>query len=140
MTYWTHHRVIMIESRLNIAKQYLHDAELLIEGNSVNSAISRTYYASYQAMWSALDNPVEGRIWRHLAIIKHFVSGYWCKPDHPRNIPGLFEHLRLPLRQLYISRIKADYDGIPIKTKIAKQAFDTVKETIEIIENLGEKE
>jgi uncharacterized protein (UPF0332 family) len=129
----------MIDFRLKISKQYLHDAEILIARNSVNSAISRIYYASYQAMWSALGNPVDGKIWRHLAVIKHFVRGYWYKPDHPRELPGLFEHLRLPLRQLYISRIKADYDGIPIKTKFAKQAVDTVRKTIEIIEDLGGK-
>lgn len=91
-------------------------------------------------MWSALGNPVEGKIWRHLAVIKHFVRGYWYKPDHPRELPGLFEHLRLPLRQLYISRIKADYDGISIKTRFARQAVDTVRETIEIVEDLGGKE
>lgn len=116
----------------------MSDAEILLDSGRINSAISRVYYASYQAMWSALDDPKEGKVWRHLAIIKHFVRGYWCKPNHPRNASGLFEHLRLPLRQLYINRIKADYDGLFIKKKIAEQAINTVKEAIKIVEEMEE--
>lgn len=128
----------MIEFRLEISRQYISDAEILLENNRINSAISRAYYASYQAMWSALDEPGEGQIWKHLAIIKHFVRGYWCKPNHPRDAAGLFEHLRLPLRQLYLNRIQADYDGLVVDKKVAELAINTVKETIKIVQEMGE--
>ena len=74
----------MIEHRLDFAKQYLADAYDLFHRKRFNSAVSRAYYASYQAMWAALGDPHDGKIWRHLAIIKHFVRGYWFAPTHPK--------------------------------------------------------
>jgi len=56
----------------------------LFEQQRFNSAASRAYYASYQAMWGALGDPVEGKVWKHLAIIKHFVRGYWFAPGHDK--------------------------------------------------------
>ena len=67
----------MIKYRLEFAKIYLQDAIELYEDGRFNSSASRAYYASYQAMWAGLGDPGDGRIWRHLAIIKHFVRGYW---------------------------------------------------------------
>ena len=66
----------MIRYRLEVAKKYLDDAKELFNQKRFNSAASRAYYASYQAMWSALGEPRDGKTWRHLAIIKHFVRGY----------------------------------------------------------------
>ena len=65
----------MIKHRLDFAKKYLDDAIELFNKKRLNSSVSRAYYASYQAMWAALGDPEEGKVWRHLAIIKHFVRG-----------------------------------------------------------------
>ena len=62
----------MIKYHLDFARKYLDDAVQLFNQKRYNSSASRAYYASYQAMWSALGEPVDGKIWRHLAIIKHF--------------------------------------------------------------------
>jgi uncharacterized protein (UPF0332 family) len=43
----------MIKFRLEIAKTYLDDAVTLFNDKRFNSAASRAYYASYQAMWAA---------------------------------------------------------------------------------------
>lgn len=111
----------MIELRIKYANSYLDDARLLFEKKKYNSAISRLYYASYQAMWAALGNPEEGRIWKHLAIIKPFVHGHWFNPSHSRQSQGLLEYFRLPLRQLYTYRIKADYELIEINEKVVQK-------------------
>lgn len=127
----------MILFRLDIARVYLDDALLLLKEKRFNSSASRAYYASYQAMWAALGEPKEGKVWRHLAIIKHFVRGYWFEPDHMEEGPGLLEDKRLPLRRLYSYRIRSDYEGIPVDEKRLKNLLDTVKEVIEIIDEKG---
>ncbi len=123
----------MIEFRIKYAQNYLEDARILYEHKSYNSAISRLYYSSYQAMWAAIGNPEEGRIWKHLAIIKPFVHGHWFNPKHPVQSEGLLEHFRLPLRQLYALRIKADYELLEIKENIAKNQIELVADMIKTI-------
>jgi len=90
----------MIKYRLDFAEKYLNDAMELFNKKRFNSSASRAYYASYQAMWAALGDPEEGKISRHLAIIKHFVGGYWFAPNHSKTGPGLLEDKRLPLTRL----------------------------------------
>jgi len=129
----------MINYRLDVAKKYLDDAIDLFDRSRFNSSASRAYYASYQAMWAALGSPKDGKIWRHLAIIKHFVRGYWIKPDYPKTGPGLLENKRLPLRRLYSYRIKSDYDGVNVDDHALKQLLKVVKQIINIIEGKEDK-
>ena len=128
---------MVTENRLNLARKYLEDAKMLLQDGRWNSTVGRAYYASYQAMWSALEEPKEGNVWRHLAIIKHFVRGYWLLPAHPENAPGLFEHLRLPLRRLYMDRIQVDYDAIILNEISAKNAVQTVEAVLKVIQEGG---
>ncbi len=123
----------MEESRLNAAQQFLNDAHLLCDNGRYGSAVSRAYYATYQAMWAALGNPAQGDQWRHLAIINHFVRGYWVRPDYPATGPGLFEDLRLPLRRLYQLRIDADYDIIPVSPGSTRFAVETAGRALQAI-------
>lgn len=127
----------MIRYRLEFSRKYLDDAMELFNQKRFNSAASRAYYASYQAMWSALGKPRDGKIWRHLAIIKHFVRGYWFAPDHQEAGPGLLEDMRLPLRRLYSYRIKSDYDAIAIDENNLAQLLRTVEHVINIIQEKG---
>jgi uncharacterized protein (UPF0332 family) len=124
----------MIQYRLDVAKTYLEDAIELFARGRFNSCASRAYYASYQAMWAALGNPDEGKIWRHLAIIKHFVRGYWYEPQHPKSGPGLLEDKRLPLRRLYSYRLKSDYDALEIDQHSLEQLLNITGQLIEIID------
>lgn len=123
----------MIKHRLEISERYLDDAVELYDQNRYNSEVSRAYYSSYQAMWSALGDPQDGKIWRHLAIIKHFVRGYWFEPEHSKSGPGLLEDKRLPLRRLYGLRIQCDYDGIYVKEQDVDRSIRIVKEVIQFI-------
>jgi uncharacterized protein (UPF0332 family) len=116
--------------RLEFAQQYLEDARLLFEHKRLGSAISRLYYSSYHAMWAALGEPAEGRIWKHLAIIKPFVHGHWFAPTHPAQAPGLLEQYRLSLRQLYTYRIKADYELQEVGEDAVKTMMKLVADVI----------
>ena len=124
----------MIPERFRLAQQYLADAQYLLAAERLASAVSRAYYAAYQAMWSALgDPPGTGGRWRHEAIINHFVRGYWFMPTHPTTGPGLLEPLRLPLRRLYQVRLDADYDLVPVVRRGAEEAVQTAQQTLAAI-------
>jgi uncharacterized protein (UPF0332 family) len=127
----------MIKYRLDFAKNYLEDAIELFNNERYNSAASRAYYASYQAMWAALGDPADGKIWRHLAIIKHFVRGYWFEPNLPKTGPGLLEDKRLSLRRLYTYRIKSDYDAIDVDQHSLDKLLKVVEQIIDIIDEKG---
>jgi hypothetical protein len=121
----------VIPERLRLAKQCLDDAQYLLNAGRLASAVSRAYYAAYQAMWAALgDPPGTGGRWRHAAIVDHFVRGYWFMPTHPPAGPGLLEHLRGPLRRLYQFRLDADYDLVPINRLHAEECVQTVQRVI----------
>ncbi len=126
----------MIEMRFRVSKEYLEDAYSLFRAGRTNSAVSRAYYASYQAMWAALGDPPTGS-WKHLAIINHFVRGYWFEPDHDSCGAGLLEEMRLPLRRLYSYRIKSDYDAEKTEKSAVGLLLGTVSELIDIIEKKG---
>jgi uncharacterized protein (UPF0332 family) len=122
-----------VMSRLKYAQLYLDDARLLFENKRLGSALSRLYYSSYQAMWAALGEPADGRIWKHLAIIRPFVNGHWFAPSHPVQAPGLLEQYRLPLRQLYTYRVKADYELQEFNEAVVEGMIKTVSEVMAII-------
>jgi uncharacterized protein (UPF0332 family) len=120
----------MLVERFVAARTYLDDAQYLLAAGRLESAVSRAYYAAYQAMWAALGEPPNGRQWRHLGIISHFVRGYWCEPAYPQTGPGLLEHLRLPLNRLYQFRIDVDYDVIPLSLARAEESVTIAERTI----------
>jgi hypothetical protein len=124
----------VIPERFRLAQQYLADAQYLLAADRLASAVSRAYYAAYQAMWAALgDPPGTGGRWRHEAIINHFVRGYWFMPTYPLTGPGLLEPLRLPLRRLYQVRLDADYDLVPIVRRSAEEAVQIAQQTLAAI-------
>ena len=120
----------MIPERRRLAQQYLDDAQYLLAADRVASAVSRAYYAAYQAMWAALGDPPRAPQWRHGAIINHFVRGYWFAPAHPPTGPGLLEPLRFGLRRLYELRLDVDYDAVPISRASAETGVQTVQRTL----------
>jgi uncharacterized protein (UPF0332 family) len=120
----------VLPEHLRLARQYLDDAQYLLAADRLASAISRAYYASYQAMWAALGDPPSAERWRHGAIINHFVRGYWFAPAHPPTGPGLLESLRFGLRRLYELRLDVDYDAVPISRASAEAGVQTVQQTL----------
>ena len=126
----------MLPERLRLARQYLDDAQYLLAADRLASAVSRAYYAAYQAMWAALGDPPRDDRWRHGAIINHFVCGYWFAPMHPPTGPGLMEPLRFALHRLYDLRLDADYDGISIARASAEECLRTAHRTLAEIQQL----
>jgi len=114
------------------------DANELFRQERYNSSASRAYYASYHAMWDALGKPLFCKRWKHIAIIKHFVRGYWLKPDHSLSGPGLLEENRLPLRTLYDFRLKSDYDTVSVDESELKQLLIVNSDIIKIVEKVKE--
>lgn len=120
----------MLAERVVVARAYFGDAQYLLAAGRLGSAVSRAYYAAYQAMWAALGEPPNSRQWRHLGIISHFVRGYWFDPAHLQTGPGLLEHLRLPLTRLYQFRLDVDYDVIPLSIARAEECVNIAELTI----------
>jgi uncharacterized protein (UPF0332 family) len=120
----------VLPERLRLARQYLDDAQYLLAADRLASAVSRAYYAAYQAMWAALGDPPHSEGWRHGAVINHFVRGYWFAPAHPATGPGLLEALRFGLRRLYELRLDVDYDAVPISRASAEAGLQTVHRTL----------
>ena len=84
----------MLLARLATARRSLNDARYLRDDGRFESAVSRAYYAAYQAMWAALGEPPKAGQWRHIGIISYFVRGHWCEPNHPKTGPDLLAPLR----------------------------------------------
>lgn len=124
----------MLAERLKTARKYLGDARYLLAAGRLESAVSRAYYAAYQAMWAALGDPPRGSQWRHIGIIGYFVRGRWLEPTYPQTGPGLLEHLRFSLHRLYQFRVDADYDLIHINATSAEECGKTAERTIAEIE------
>jgi uncharacterized protein (UPF0332 family) len=62
-----------VHERFEAALRYLEGARVLAEVGDYAGAISRCYYAAYQAMWAALGEPATKRRWEHIGIIQAFV-------------------------------------------------------------------
>ena len=75
--------------------------------------------------------------WKHLAIINHFVRGYWFEPDHDARGAGLLEDMRLPLRRLYSYRIKSDYDAERTEKSAVGLLLGTVSDLVDIVGKKG---
>src|SRR5437868_15521518 len=119
--------------RLEAASRYLAGAIALVEAGDYAGAISRCYYAAYQAMWAVLGEPTTKRRWEHAGIIQTFVRGRWDDPAHPMTGPGLYERFRFPLRRLYGLRLEVDYYVESVSRETADWALEVVEELLATI-------
>jgi uncharacterized protein (UPF0332 family) len=122
-----------MSERLEAASRYLAGAIALVDAGDYAGAISRCYYAAYQAMWAALGEPTTRRRWEHVGIIQAFVRGRWDDPSHPITGPGLYERFRFPLRRLYDLRLDVDYHVEAVNRETADWALEMVKELLTTI-------
>ena len=90
----------MLSERHTAARRYLNDVRYLQDDGWFESAVSRTHYAGYQAMWAALGEPSKGGQWRRIGIISYSVKGRRLDPNHPETGPGLLEPLRFSPHRL----------------------------------------
>jgi len=119
--------------RFEAASRYLEGAIALVEAGDYAGAISRCYYAAYQAMWAALGEPTTKRRWEHTGIIQAFVRGRWDDPSRPLTGPGLYERFRFPLRRLYGLRLAVDYHIEFVSRETGDWAVGVVKDLLATI-------
>ncbi len=124
---------MVIGERLEAAARYLAGARALIEAGDYGGAISRCYYAAYQAMWAALGDPTPKRRWEHLGVIQAFVRGRWDDPSQAMTGPGRYERFRFPIRRLYGLRLGVDYRVDSMTQDTAEWAVGIVHDLIETI-------
>jgi len=122
-----------MHERFEAASRYLAGAVALVAAGDYAGAISRCYYAAYQAMWAALGEPVTKHRWEHAGIIQTFVRGRWDDPSYPMTGPGLYEQLRLPLRRLYGLRLGVGYRIEPVTRETAEWALEVTQDLIATI-------
>ena len=122
-----------MHERLEAASRYLEGAIALVEAGDYAGAISRCYYAAYQAMWAALGEPTTKRRWEHTGIIQAFVRGHCDDPSHPLTGPWLYERCRFPLRRLYGLRLDVDYHSESLSRETGDWALGVVKDLLATI-------
>ncbi len=122
----------MIEYRLFYAKKYFEDAMGFFRQEKYNSAVSRLYYSSYQAMWAALGDPPNG-YWKPLAIIRQFVQNYCFDSENSESQ----EKKQRALRKLYSHRMRSDYEAEEIEKNDVEPLLCIMKELIDIIDKKG---
>ena len=106
---------------------------VLRDAGDYAGAISRCYYAAYQAMWAALGDPPTKPRWEHTGIIQTFVRGRWDDPSYPMTGPGLYERFRFSLRRLYDLRLDVDYHVEAVGRETAERALEVVKDLLATI-------
>ena len=106
---------------------------VLRDAGDYAGAISRCYYAAYQAMWAALGDPPTKPRWEHTGIIQTFVRGRWDDPSYPMTGPGLYERFRFSLGRLYSLRLAVDYRAESVTRETADWALDIVTDLIATI-------
>jgi uncharacterized protein (UPF0332 family) len=110
------------------AAQLCHDHQLYGE------SIARSYYAGYQAMWSAVGDPTTG-LWRHGGLINAFCRGRWTTPVL---IPTALAELRRKLDDLYRLRIAVDYAAASVSYPQAEFGLNVTQETLQtIVHHIG---
>jgi uncharacterized protein (UPF0332 family) len=124
---------MVLRERLEAASRYLEGARVLSEAGDYAGAISRCYYAAYQAMWAALGDPPTRRRWEHAGIVQAFVRGRWDDRSYPRIGPGLYERFRFPLRRLYDIRLGVDYRIESVTNETADWALEVVRDLLATI-------
>ncbi len=90
------------------------------------ACVGLAYYACFQAMWVALDDPPLGE-WRHGGITRRFCHGQWtAPPSDPTALSGL--HRRL--LALYELRLDAHYRAQSVPFQQARNGLDTADEVM----------
>ncbi|HEY7494537.1 MAG TPA: hypothetical protein VIH59_25980 [Candidatus Tectomicrobia bacterium] len=111
------------------AKEKLQAAQLCCDHQLYGESVTRSYYACYQAMWTAVGDPAL-RLWRHGGLINEFCRGRWTTPTL---LPTALAALRKKLDDLYRLRIAVDYAAISATQAQAAFGLDVVQEVLQMI-------
>lgn len=115
--------------RWNRAKERRKSAQMCFDQECYSDSITLSYYACYQAMWVAVDDPPAG-LWRHGGLINEFCQGQW---QHPSVAPQRMASLRQKLDQLYLHRIQVDYEAQSLGQNAAQEGLNTMDEILRLV-------
>jgi uncharacterized protein (UPF0332 family) len=102
--------------------------QLLLQGFP-GASVSRSYYACFQAMWVAVEDPPLGT-WKHGGLMQMFCRGRWADPILlPTSLAPLYKRLLA----LYDLRLDADYRALPVDLAQAQEGLHTVAEVLQMI-------
>lgn len=104
-------------------------AQLCFDQGYYDESITLSYYACYQAMWVAVDDPPAG-LWRHGGLINNFCRGQWRRPPVA---PQAMASLRKKLDQLYLYRIQVDYEARSLGQSEAQEGLDSADEVLQLV-------
>lgn len=111
------------------AKEKLKAAQLCCDHQLYGESITRSYYASYQAMWAAVGDPTIG-LWRHGGLINEFCRGRWATPPL---VSTSLAALRKKLETLYRLRTSVDYAAVSASAVEAEFGLIAANEVLQII-------
>jgi uncharacterized protein (UPF0332 family) len=111
------------------AREKLQAAQLCCDHQLYGESVTRSYYACYQAMWTAVGDPALG-LWRHGGLINEFCRGRWTTPTL---LPTALASLRKKLDDLYRLRIAVDYAATLATQAQAAFGLDVVQEMLHMI-------
>lgn len=115
--------------RWETAQEHFHAAQQLLAQNLYKASVSRSYYACFQAMWLAADDPPLGH-WRHAGLMQAFCLGKWATPPIlPTSLAAIYKRLLA----LYDLRLDADYRALPVDQTKAQQALETASQVFKLI-------
>jgi uncharacterized protein (UPF0332 family) len=92
-----------------------------------NVSVTRSYYAVFQAMWVALDDPPKG-YWAHTGISKPFALGHWRTPPRP-----VERDLVKAIRRLYEDRLDADYRAVRLTVVESTAGLTTGRQVLRLV-------
>ncbi len=92
-----------------------------------NVSVNRSYYAVFQVMWVALDDPPEG-YWEHRGMGKPFALGHWRMPPQP-----IERDTMKAIRRLYEDRLDADYQVVRLTALESTAGLTTVRQVLRLV-------
>ena len=116
--------------RWETALELYQTANAAFQQGQYKACVGLAYYACFQAMWVALDDPPSGE-WRHVGITRRFCHGLWAAPSIvPTSLTTLYKRLLA----LYELRLDAHYRAQPVSSQQAQQGLDTTTEVIRLVQ------
>lgn len=121
-------RKILMQYRLDMAKERLESAEILLENNQFKDSIGRSYYAMFSSARALL--ALEGVDYsKHTGVISHFQKEYIKT--------GIFDKKYSKyISQAFQIRNNVDYADLYIVSQAeASEQYMRAKEFFEVVEN-----
>lgn len=118
----------LMNYRLNMARERIHSAKILLEDGSYKDSIGRSYYAMFTAVRALL--AVDGQDFsKHAGVIAYFQKEYIKTGKFDRKFSKY-------ISQAFQIRNNTDYaDFFLVSSKDAIEQYQRAKEFLQVVEN-----